>query len=114
MSAQNLLIRRKIIKNVSTRCHILKLKCTSAPQTPLLNLRVLLLREGRGRDRKEGEGRRKQVVMEENGRRGDGKSVHLMWADYSRGKVNVTPASRQHSVHVYAVTANVTLNKTLQ
>jgi len=65
------LILRKIIKIAATRCHILKLKYTkfdfgwgSAPdpaggaytalsQTPLLNLRGLLLREGRGgRERK--------------------------------------------------------------
>jgi len=58
------LILRKIIKIVTTRCHILRLKCTkfdfgcgsapdpaggaySAPQTPLY-LRGLLLREGKG------------------------------------------------------------------
>ena len=61
----------KINKIVASRCHILRLKCTkfnfgwgsapdpaegaySAPQTPSLNLRGLLLREGRvgkGRER---------------------------------------------------------------
>jgi len=58
------LILRKIIKTVATRCHILQLKCTkfdfgwgsapepaggaySIPQTPSLDLRGLLLEEGR-------------------------------------------------------------------
>jgi len=67
------LILRKIIKIVATRCHILKLKCTqfdfgwgSAPdpvgeltalrQAPELDIRGLLLTEGRGR-RTEGKGK---------------------------------------------------------
>ena len=72
------MILRKIVKIAATRCHILKLKCTkfdfgwgsapdlaggaySAPHTPLLDLRDLLLREGRGGkgrgEGKEGQGR---------------------------------------------------------
>jgi len=66
------LILKKIIKIVATRCQILRLKCTkfdfgwgsapdpagraySAPQTPYLDFRGLLLRGGRGRGA-EGEG----------------------------------------------------------
>jgi len=65
------LILRKIMKTVATRCQILTLKCTkinfgcgsapdpaggaySAPQTPWLDLRGLLLKRGKGRG---GEGR---------------------------------------------------------
>jgi len=33
------LIRRKIIKIVATRCHILKLKCTSALPNPLVGFK---------------------------------------------------------------------------
>jgi len=60
------LILRKIIKFVATRCQILRLKCIkfnfrphwgtySTPQTPKLDLRGLLLREGR-QGRKKGRG----------------------------------------------------------
>jgi len=69
------LILRKIIKIVATRSHILKLKCTkfdigwsSAPgpaagahaafPTPWLDLRVLLLRQGKGKEKRKGEGRK--------------------------------------------------------
>ena len=71
------MILRKIIKIVATRCQILRLKCTqfdfgwgsapdpaggaySAPHTPYLDLRGLLLRGGKGgegkgdREREEG------------------------------------------------------------
>ena len=85
------LILRKIIKIVATRCQILRLKCTkfdfgwgSAPdtageltaltQTPLLDLRGLLLRGGRrGNGRGEGgagRGRKKE--------RGKGKAFPLL------------------------------------
>jgi len=70
------LILRKIIEIVDTRCHILTLKYTefdfdwesapdldggaySAPSIPYLDLRGLLLREGRGRQGKTGGKRRK-------------------------------------------------------
>ena len=67
------LILRKIIKIVATKCQILMLKCTkidfdwgsapdpaggaySAPHDPYLDLRGLLLREGRGGQRMDGTG----------------------------------------------------------
>jgi len=62
---------RKIIKTVANRCHILKLKypkfeLTALSQTPYLDLRGLLLREGRG-------GRMRQKGNEgEKGREGKG------------------------------------------
>jgi len=83
------MILRKIIKIAATRCHNLKLKCTkfdfgwgsapdpaveaySTPQTPLLDLRGLLLREGRGGYGRVGEGRGQGRAGEGSERRGDG------------------------------------------
>jgi len=68
------LILRKIIKIVAIRCQILRLKCTkfdfgwrstpdpaggaySAPHSPWLDLRGLLLRGGEGRRGETGEGK---------------------------------------------------------
>jgi len=82
------LILRKIIKIVATRCQILRLKCTkfdfgwgetplveltALPQTPELDLRGLLLREGRGRKRGGGERGREGGEGREEGRGGDGR-----------------------------------------
>ena len=68
------LILKKIIKIVAIRCQILRLKCTkfgwgpdpageliALPQIPWLDLRGLLLRGGRGRERKGWEGRGGEV-----------------------------------------------------
>jgi len=67
------LILRKIIKIIATRCHILQLKCTifSAPQIPKLDLRSLLLGDGKGEDGREGKG-----TGEEEGRGGAGGQGH--------------------------------------
>jgi len=87
------LILRKIIKTVATRCHILQLKCTkfvfaggaySTPQTPSLNLRGLLLEEGRKRigSGREGKGEdyagegRVQKGMEEGAGSGGRTGAH--------------------------------------
>jgi len=84
---------RKIIKIVATRCQILRLKCNkfdfgwgstpdpargaySAPQTPQLDLRGLLLRRGRGREEemREKEGR-ENAEMEGKERGGEEKGL---------------------------------------
>jgi len=78
---------REIIKIVTTKCHILQLKSTKfdfgwgsaldpLPQTPLLDLRGLLLRGKRGGERKG------LMGEEEKGYGGSGgEGVDIAWPD---------------------------------